>query len=247
LKQSDAIGALTGLLPKELAKDLVTEFVTMRQDTAQGTLGRAAPGKFVETFVQALEYIEGGSYSKRPSVDKTLTSVESKTALDDGLRISGARLARAMYSLRSKRNIVHKGMIDPNTYDLQLLFSGAQWILSELIRLASGITKEDAGKLVKQIQAPIGDLVEDFGHKKLVLADLSARKEILVLLQLEYPDSVPLKVLINSMDRRSPSTVRSALKVLWEERRAEKAADNGYVITSTGLKEATEIVASIAP
>jgi len=234
------------MLPQQLALDLAAEFIAMRQDLTSGTLGRSAPGKFVETLVQAMEHLETGGYSKKPNVDQYLRDVQSRPGLDDGLRICAARLARAMYALRSKRSIAHKGTVDPNTYDLEFLLSAAQWILSELVRLAAGTTMQNAGSLVKQIQAPVGGLVEDFGHKKLVLAELSAREELLVLLQREYPNAVKLRDLVTWMDRRSSSTVRSALRAMWKDRAVEKAVDGSYIITSLGLTEARGVLASLA-
>ena len=94
----------------------------------------------METVVQVLEYLETGTYTNKPNVDGFLREADNKAAsLDDGLRICAARIARAMYSLRSKRSIAHKGDIDPSSYDLRFLLGGAQWILAELVRLrASG-------------------------------------------------------------------------------------------------------------
>src|SRR5437870_1575516 len=133
--------ALETTLPPQLAADLVAEFLEIRRDVATGTLGRASPGKFVETIVQALQALEnGGRYDKQPQVDSYLRGIESRSStLPDGLRICASRLARAMYALRSKRNIVHKTEIDPAVYDLRLLYAGAQWLLAELLALASGV------------------------------------------------------------------------------------------------------------
>lgn len=244
MKKADVVGLLSGLVPKDLASDLVTEFVTMRQDLAQRTLGRTAPGKFVETFVQVLEYLHAGSYSQKPDVDRVLREAESWAALDEGIRICAARVARAMYTLRSKRSIAHKGSVDPNPFDLQLLFGGGQWILSELVRQASGKTKEEAGRIVAAIQAPIGGLIDDFDGKKVVLAELAARDEVLVLMQAEYPNAVKVASLVASMSRRSPSTVRSALSGLWKARLVEKVGGGGYLITSAGLRAAGDIVST---
>ncbi|MBV9773990.1 MAG: hypothetical protein JO040_08570, partial [Gemmatimonadetes bacterium] len=95
-----------------------------------------------------------------------------------------------MYTLRNKRGIAHKGDIDPNEYDLSFLHSAAQWVMAEMIRSISGCTLAEADTLVRQIRAPVGGLVEDFGARKLVLAELPIREEILVLLHSEYPHTV---------------------------------------------------------
>jgi hypothetical protein len=140
---------LASRLPTQLATDLVAQFVQIRQDVASQTLGRSSPGKFVETVVQALQHLERGSFDRQPNVDNYLKNLESRaTALPDGLRICAARVARAMYTLRNKRNILHKGEVDPNDFDLRFLLSGAQWITAELVREFSGTTMQQAGMLV---------------------------------------------------------------------------------------------------
>ena len=58
MRTTDAESALAHMLPSKLASDIVQEYKTIREDVATGTLGRAAPGKFVETFVQILQHLE---------------------------------------------------------------------------------------------------------------------------------------------------------------------------------------------
>ena len=174
MDENRLVQSLTGLTGKLLATDLVSEFVKIRRDYATKTLERVAPGKFVETFLQCLQYIATGNYEDNPNVNNYLTTkVEQEVSLSDGLRICGSRIARSMYTLRNKRNIAHKGEVDPNTYDLAFLNQGAACferegtddpsspIMAEMIRNSSSITMEEAGDLVELIQTPIGTLVEE--------------------------------------------------------------------------------------
>lgn len=181
---------LTTGLPKELADDLTENFIDLRRDMGTKTLGKTNAGKFVETLVQVLQFLESRRYDAKPKVDEFLRNAEAKApGLDDGLRICAARVGRAMYSLRNKRNIAHKGSVDPNSYDLQFLFNAAQWVLAEIVRIVGSNSMSEAGKLVAQIQAPVGGMVEDFGDRALVLPDLPIREETLVLLHHRYPQS----------------------------------------------------------
>lgn len=230
-------------LPSQLVCDLVENFLILRQDVATGVLGRSAPGKFVETFVQVLQFLEVGKFDAKPNVDEYLRTLESRsTSLDDGLRICAARIGRAMYALRSKRNILHKGHVDPNTYDLKLLHSAAQWVLAELIRSLSGGSMEEAGKLVEQIQVPVGGLVEDFGGRRIVLKDLLIAEEILVLMHSHYPETVTSVQIISSLYRRSPRSVRNTLRSLWKEKILEGNNKIGYLLTRRGFDKAIAIV-----
>jgi hypothetical protein len=137
--------ALTGLVGDVLAGELAADFTKIRQDLATRTLERASPGKFVETFVQCLQQISTGAYSAKPEVDRCLREFETDTKLPDGLRVCASRIARSMYTLRNKRNIAHKSEVDPNSFDLRFCHDAARWIMSELVRHATGVTMQEAG------------------------------------------------------------------------------------------------------
>lgn len=243
LKRDDLVRVLSQRLAGTLAQDLVDDFLLLRQDVVTGTLGRANPGKLVETLVQALQALESsGKYDKKPDVDAYLRGLESRSSpLGDGLRICASRVGRAMCSLRSKRGVAHKGELDPNTIDLRFLHHAAQWVIAELVRTVDGIPMEEAGTLVGMVQAPVGGLVEDFGDRKLVLEDMTAREEALVLLHSYYPEKVLLKNVIGSMDRLHERTVRSALRALWKEKLVEGSSKDGFQLTGRGFDEAIEV------
>jgi len=234
------VGALEQAIPPELAEDLASEFISIRQDVATRTLGRATPGKFVESVVQALQALEqGGQYDKQPDVDRYLRGLESRSStLPDGLRICAARFGRAMYSLRSKRSIVHKGAIDPSEYDLRLLYASAQWIIAELIALTDGISAADAGRLVEQVPVPVDGLVEVVQGRKLVQGNVTVREEVLILLMSSYPDLIPRADVTTAMDRRSPSSVSNALGALWKDKLLHRSSDGQVVLTDRGMREA---------
>jgi hypothetical protein len=238
--------ALERAMPSELAKDLVAQFLDIRRDVATGTLGRSSPGKFVEAVVQVLQAMENaGKYDAQPKVDKFLKDIESRAStLPDGLRICASRLARSMYALRSKRNIVHKAAIDPAAYDLRLLYAGAQWVLAELLALASDVKGDEAARLVAEVQLPVGELVEAIDGRKIVHADMSVRDEALVLLMTEYPNPITLPVLSGSMDRRNSRSVRNAVTKLWDEKLIHRSADKKIVLTEPGLREALKAAQS---
>ncbi|MBI3566502.1 MAG: hypothetical protein HY079_15010 [Elusimicrobia bacterium] len=232
-----------GRLPAALASDLVTQFIQIRQDVATRTLGRSAPGKFIESLVQAMQHLERGAFDKQPNVDDYLKNLESRaTTLPDGLKICASRIGRAMYTLRNKRNILHKGEVDPNDFDLRFLLAGTQWITAELVRTFSGSTMQQAGALVEQIEAPVGALTEDMSGRRLVYANLSAKDEILVLLQSHYPTGVKSKSILESLNRRNSAAVKNALRALWREKLIDGPVDEVYRLTAPGLRSAVMII-----
>lgn len=231
--------ALTGLVGGTLAEELAADFVKIRQDYATKTLERASPGKFVETFVQCLQQISGGGHDGKPNVDGYLnTKVENDTSLPDGLRFCAGRVARSMYTLRNKRNIAHKGEVDPNTFDLAFVHQAAAWIMAELIRCASGVTMEEAGALIDLVHAPVGTLVEEIDGIRLVHANVSARTEILILLHSHYPDRVPMSDILDTMSGRSAASVRSRLSELRSKKLIFGDGKISYRLTTPGYNAA---------
>ena len=89
--------------------------------------------------------------------------------------------------MRNKRNIAHKGEIDPNRADLEFTYHGAVWIMAELIRCATGVSMEEAGALIRLVKAPVGMLVEEIDGVRMVHAKVSVRSEILLLLHSQHP------------------------------------------------------------
>lgn len=230
-------------LPDVLARDLVDQFMLIRRDVATITLERSSPGKFVETVVQVLQHFERQSFDQAPKVDDYLKNLESRqTSLPDDLRLIVSRVARSMYTLRSKRGVVHKGVIDPAVSDLRYVYTSAQWVLSEIVRHISGEDVETANHLVEFVQLPIDPLVEDFGDRRLVMFAQTAKEELLVLLRHYYPDATTVLQIRRDMDRRKPSTVLFAIRSAWEQRLIEGDKTKGYKLTQTGFRSAAELI-----
>ena len=238
---------LRSFLPPAVADGLAEQYRILRGDVVTGTLGRTAPGKFVEHFVQALQHICTGSYDAAPNVDHFLRTVESAhPSLDDGLRICGARLARSMYTLRSKRNIAHIGSIDPNLADLKLLLSGADWLLCELLRQNTPATSADAEHVVASVLTPLSPVLEEIDGHKLVFGDLNACSEILVILHSVYPAGMTLDELSGHANRRAPATIRKESRALWNERSVVGTPKDGYKLSSKGFRLAEKVIADAA-
>lgn len=238
--------ALEPTLGQTLSRELVADFVKIRRDFATRTLERATPGKFVETFVQCLQHMATGAYDHKPDVDKFLDKQAVQlTALPDGLRICGARTARVMYTLRNKRNIAHKNCVDPNSADLALLHQSAAWLTAELLRTASGIFMEEAGRLIEQLQTPVGTLVEEIDGTRLVHAKLNVSDELMVLLHSHYPEVIPVPDILRSLTHRSNGSVRNRLPELRAAKLIYGDSKKGYRLTTAGYEEAVQVIQSL--
>jgi hypothetical protein len=236
------IKALSTIFPPKLAYELVEDFLIIRQDFSTKTLGRSSPGKFVETVVQCLQHLARGSFHLKPDVESYLhRQVENEAKLPDDLRICAARIARSSYTLRNRRNIAHKGMVDPNSYDLAYLHHAASWLLAEFLRQASGIPMEEAGFLIAQIHAPIDEIVEEIDGVRLVHADVSIEDEITLLLRSHYPNYVPLSSIRSSLVSRNQGTLGNKLRELVTRKRIFGNPSTGYKLTQTGFRNAGDI------
>lgn len=236
-------------LPAGLAEDLVNEFMSIRTDVATETFERTAPGKFVETVIQILQHFASGTYSKSfksGEVEDFLKNTEARQInLSQDLKIVVTRVARGMYSLRSKRGIIHKGGVEPNVFDLRYLYSAAQWILCEITRHALSTDIETARSLVEFIQVPASSLVEDFGDKRLVLRSCTAADELLILLWHYYPVPILPSQLNKDMNRRAQPTVSNAITAAYRSRLIEGNRKLGYKLTTLGYGRALELVKEV--
>jgi len=230
--------------PCELAEHFVLEFVKLRQAVALSLPESGAAGRLVETAVQMLQYLERNEYDQTPRVDEYLRTVESRNNIDDGLRICSARIARAIYAVRSKRGIAHKNNVDASHYDLKFQYHSAQWILTEFIRTASSLSTDDAGRLVELVNAPLDAMIEDCGDHYLVLSELSTPDELLLLIHRCYPERLSRKAISLATTRRKPKTVSNTLRELWRNKLVIGSTETGYKLTRLGFNRATSIVRS---
>jgi len=240
------VKTLSAVLDPALAAELTADFTKLRRDAATATLERASPGKFVETFVQCLQFMATGKFETKPSVDDYLSKkVENETVLPEGLRVCAARLARTIYTLRNKRNIAHKNPIDPNTFDLALAHEAAAWIMAELLRNATGVQMQEAGSLIAQLQVPVGTLVEEIDGLRLIHADTSIRGEILILLHSHYPERVAVADILKTMSARSSGSTKNRLGELRTEKLLHGDGKIGYRLTQVGHAAAVAEIAKL--
>jgi hypothetical protein len=244
----DAVqAALQMNMEPQLVADLLREFKTIRNDVLTSSVGRAAPGKFIETLVQLLQWIEARQYDAQPSVDAYLRRLESRSSaqLPDSLRLLAARCGRFVYGLRSKRGIAHKGEIDPNVMDLRVIYSCCQWLVAELVRLFHGVKAEEAHAMIDFLTLPPVPLIEDFGDHVVVLnRSKSVTNELLIILHHYYPNQIPLKQIYCDAKRRNKRQIGGGLGVLYKDALIEGSAKEGYKLTRTGLNAAFEVLRS---
>lgn len=247
MKKDELSAALSSLVGNKLADEIAEDFVRLRGDASTRTLNTSSVGKFVESFVQCLQYMATGKWDEKPSVDAYLDKVaENQLAIPEGLRVCAPRMARAMYTLRNKRNIAHKNPVDANSHDLVTAHQCGAWIMSEMLRDATGLSMEQAGVLVGQVQAPVGVLVEEIEGVRLVHASVSIKEETIILLHSHYPEKVAKSQILATMSARSPKSVGNDLAALVRDKVIFGNPKDGYRLTQEGMVRAVGLVRKLA-
>jgi hypothetical protein len=253
-RSEDAVRIIERLgVPRVLAGDLVSYMTKIGDEIRTSNLEKSSTGKFVETVVQVLQAISSPSrkYDQTvKNVEEVLLKFESRTisGLNNESRLGIVRVARAIQCMRNKRSLVHKNQVDPNAYDLEFVYRGAQWIVTEFVRLGSNSTIDDAVGIVTEIQRPIVPIVENVVGRPLVLdTDMSTPDEILVILYHGYSKegTMTRTEIGDALSRRGAPAVSKALKKLWTGRLIDGSTGEGYRLTATGIVEAREIIARV--
>lgn len=192
--------------------------------------------------MRILQSLSGGVEPKL-DVEGYFKKLESGAVhIDEGLRVCGGRIARAVYAVRSKRSIAHTGEVEPNEADLRFSFAGAQWLLAELLRVCGGLSMREAALLVNASVGNAVGIVDETSSKVLLLADVSVTDEIILRLHHDYPATVALHDVLDSLDRRKPETVKRLLRKLWNDKLVEGSPDAGYRLTDKGLRAAAAVL-----
>jgi hypothetical protein len=100
--------------------------------------------------------------------------------------------------------------------------------MAELVRVAKGVSMQEAGALIELLQTPVGTLVEEIDGTRTVHADVGVGDELLILLHSHYPDRVAVSDLVRSLARRSASTVRNRIRDLYSRKLADGDVKVGY-------------------
>ena len=238
-------------MPEVLATDLVKYFLQILHEVETRNLEKSSSGKFVETLIQVFQSLDPANKrwdkSVHGVVDHELNDYSSTLVknIPNESRVTILIVARAMYSLRSKRS--HRNNIDPSTYDLECIYHCARWIMTELISQAMGVSVDNARKVVEEIQQPVVPLIENItGYPLVLYTGLTIKEELLLILYEDYNREYysSIDFLMKALSRRHDGLVFKEIKKLWDIRLVEGNV-NGYRLTQLGILEATEIIRRI--
>lgn len=175
--------------PDELVEEVLDSYVETKRRFHLGDHRPQAVegGRFSEGVFRMLQHAVAGKYTplgkSLPTVDRLLTTLENASGKPDSIRLHIPRTLKLIYDIRNKRDAAHLGDdIDPNLQDATLVVGSIDWVLAELVRLYHGVSADDAQKIIENVVTKEVPAVQDIAGHPVVLRDLKAHEQALLLL-----------------------------------------------------------------
>jgi hypothetical protein len=206
-------------LPKELSESIEREYVELEYRFARGDWGPSEMngGRLAETIVRYIEYKNIGSYTQfGTQINRSviLSQAKNNVNLPESIRFHIPNCAVILMDVRNKRDVAHLGNdIDVHEMDSVLMFRVASWVLSEILRLESGISSNEIQKQIDSLSQKKIPLVEEIaGDIFVVGTHLKAIKRALVVLYQNYPDPFNIKLLQKAIQYKNSSRFEALLE-----------------------------------
>jgi hypothetical protein len=238
--------ALLNSFPEKLVDELLECFQEQRRNFLLGNLrpNEVEGGRFAEAAFRFLEHLVGwpvtpiGEQLNTENLIRQLGALPAGT-VHDSARLHIPRTLRVIYDIRNKRDAAHLGDgIDPNLQDSTLVSAATDWILAEFVRLAGGISADEAFRLVKEITIRRIPAVEDIeGFLKTLRPSLGPGDRVLLLLYHCADDGASEDQLSNWLKPSQRSNLRRTLKQLEHEKDLVVLVKGTYRITRRGIHE----------
>lgn len=236
-------------LPENLNKDLFRRLIEEYQGlktayyTQNHELTLAKAGKFVEIVFQIVSDIAFGEVPKNPNFNKICKKLEELPEnLHVSLRVIIPRVAKTLYTIRSKRGAVHiNDEVSPNFIDSTFAVASCNWILSEFLRLFLKKEHEEVLEIVNSLSKVHLPLVEEISTELIILRpEMTAKQQILTLLFYQYPKITPKKELKKWVKGKSQRQIDRALAELKRDSFIVEV-EKGLKLTTRGIEEAEKI------
>lgn len=182
---------LNQFYPQELVDALLDSYKDLVENFNRDKLrpSEVEGGRFCEAIIRMLQYKTTGTYTPIGTpignLDTEISTLANlpKADFNESIRLHIPRTIRVIYDIRSKRDSVHLGNIDPNLMDATLILNCCKWVLAELFRMELQIPVDEAQKTINYLIEKKIPIVQDFdGFLVTLNPRLSARDRILVLL-----------------------------------------------------------------
>lgn len=189
------------ILKKELSKqidiklieELMKEYVNVMEGFYSGDNQKVIShsGKFIEIIFAILDFLNSGKISNLNQIKvdmlyKKITNLPKPTGKEELLYLEIPRVARSIYTIRSKKRVSHVKDLDPILQDSFYVKSGIDWILSSLIYLYHTKSDSEIKNVIDSLiekKVPFIEEFEDGGI--MVLKKMGFKWKILLILYRE--------------------------------------------------------------
>lgn len=160
------------------------------------------------------------------------------SAEDVILTLAIPRVAVSIYTIRSKKDVVHIKTIDPNFIDSSYCVAACDWILSELALLFLKAKPKEASELINSMLSKKIPTVEEFENGSIVILieDLSVKQEILLTLYYYHPTRLINADISKCVKSTSNQSYVNKLLAQLENQRLVHSTGKGYTLTRLGIK-----------
>lgn len=231
----------------ELSKAIVEAFVQIEQEfyLKHYQTSELQSGHFVEAIRRFIELKLFGSYppigqALSPLSPQQLQRYENGSG-EESYRIIIPRALFAIFSIRNKRGIGHLSQIAANRQDAIFILSTCKWILSELLRIESGLSPNQTVAIVDQVlERTIEGVWDIAGKQRILVHGLKLKEKILFLLF--SSENQTSDTLFASIEYKDRSYFQKVLRELHSEREIELLADGTVHLSPIGRRNAEKIV-----
>jgi len=198
-------------------------------------------GRFCEVIVAAIKnhYTKKKIDLNKISFDvfcNEIINYSKPDAKDELLSLNIPLVAKAIYSIRSKKKIAHIKAFDPNFFDIDYVYLSCKWILSQLILLFAKIDEDDLYNIIESIMEKDIPFIQEFEDGSfLVLIENVDFKDELLLILYKFSKRVSNDQLKSQIKSKYSSKVTTYISLL-EKKRFVHRNQEGSIITELGIK-----------
>lgn len=203
-------------------------------------------GHFVEAVRRLLELELFGAFTPfakkiKPFGDQVLLSYENASHTEESYRILIPRVLKAIYNLRNKRGVAHKGAISPNKMDSTYILYSVKCVLAELVRLNSTMSVDASQELIDKItNRNLEILWKTDNFTRILNTTYTTKEKVLILLLDDSPKSE--NELRNNIEYKNISRFKILLRELHNTRMIEYSNPSKIEISPLGQIEAERII-----
>jgi hypothetical protein len=239
-------GALLNGFPQRLVDELLECHSEQRRNFLLGNLrpNEVEGGRFAEAAFRMLEHAAGWPptpLGTRVSTDALIVRLANLVPgrFHDSVRLHIPRTLRVIYDIRNTRDAAHLADgIDPNLQDSTLVAGAADWVLAEFVRIAGGISPDEAFRLVSSITVRRIPAVEDFsGFLKTLRPSLGPGDRLLLLLYHCADQGATAVELASWLKPAQRPNLRRTLTQLEHDSDCVVFSAGRYKITRRGIRE----------